>query len=249
MNQGSGEIDFRMLREKQLRLVFSLLKPALRMAARFDVPVRGIVDLVRLGYYEVLAKRGLSSAAIASVFGQTPRHMRSLARRFKSDFFEAEIEVGLVREIEELVAAREPRARELVSLLPGAEPSAIDAALERLLAEGRVEECGKRLRIGQKYVVMTSEGFAQRIDALNHHLDGLYRATVQRLVHDERQTTMIKTITFSAVPAELHEYLKEVEGELRRRLADLEESAAFVGASGQRFTLGIAVAAADPDAD
>lgn len=236
-----------MLRDKQLRLVFSLLKPALRMAARFDVPVRGIVELARLGYYEVLAKRGMTGADIARVFGQTPRHMRSLARRFRSDFFAAEIDVGLVREIEELVAAHQPQRCELVRWLPSVEPAAIEAALQRLLAEERVEDHEGRLCIGRRYVVMTSEGFVQRIDALNHHLDGLYRATVQRLVHDERKAAMIKTITFSADPEELYAYLKELEGELRRRLAELEESASFRGASDHRFTLGLVVAAAEPE--
>lgn len=237
-----------MLRDRQLRLVYSLLKPALRMASRFDIPVRGLVELVRLGYFEVLSRRGMPSAEIARVFGQTPRHLRSLARRFKSDFFDAETQIGLVREVEELVAARTPTPEEVVAALPGADERDVNSALERLVGEERVERLADgRLRIGRRYVVMTSEGFTQRIDALNHHLDGIYRATVQRLVHDERHTAMIKTITISAVPAELAEYLCELEGELRRRLAELEESAAFRGAQDQRFTLGLAVAAADPE--
>lgn len=237
-----------MLRDRQLRLVYSLLKPALRMASRFDVPVRGLVELLRLGYFEVLSRRGMPSADIARVFGQTPRHLRSLARRFKSDFFDVETQIGLVREIEELVAARTPTPEELRTSLPGVAEHDVKSAVDRLLAEERIERLAdSRLRIGRRYVVMTSEGFTQRIDALNHHLDGLYRAAVQRLVHDDRRTAMIKTITISAVPEELAAYLRELEGELRRRLAELEESAAFRGAQHQRFTFGLSVAAADPE--
>ncbi|WP_437656803.1 hypothetical protein [Sorangium sp. So ce1182] len=237
-----------MLRDKQLRLVYSLLKPALRMAARFNVPVRAIADLVRLGYYEVLAKQGLSGMEIARVFDQTPRHMRSLAQRLNSDFFAAETDVGIVREVEEAVALNQPTKQQLPKLLPAADPEALDAAVAQLLSDERIEigEDG-HLSIGRRYVVMTSDGFNQRIDALNHHLDGLYRAAVQRLIHDERRAVMIKTITISACPDELDAYLKKLEGELRRELAALEESATFAGQSGQRFTLGLAVSAADPE--
>lgn len=239
-----------MVRDKQLRLVYSLLKPALRMAARFHVPVRAIGELVRLGYYELLAKEGLSGAEIAQVFGQTSRHMRSLAQRLRSDFFSAETDVGILREVEEAVALHRPTRAQLAKLLPAAERAAIEAAVEQLLREERIErEADGHLQIGRRFVVMTSEGFAQRIDALNHHLDGLYRATVQRLVHDERRTTMIKTISFSARPEELEALLRRLEGELRRELAALEESAAFAGESSHRFTLGLSVSAAEGAAD
>jgi hypothetical protein len=236
------------LRDKQLRLIYSLLKPALRIAARFHVPVRAVVDLVRLGYYEVLAKQGLSGAEIAHVFGQTPRHMRSLAQRLAGDFFMAETDVGIIREVEDAVASKRPTRTQLVRAFPAAERASVDAALERLIEEERVElQADGRLQIGQHYVVMTSDGFHQRIDALNHHLDGVFRATLQRLLHDERSTAMIKTITFSARPEELGAYLRRLEGDLRRELASLEESAAFAGGTEKRFTLGVSVSAVTED--
>jgi hypothetical protein len=240
------EIYFHVLRDKQLRLIYSLLKPALRTAARFQVPVRAIVDLVRLGYYEVLAKQGRSGAEVAGVFNQTPRHMRSLARRLASDFFMAETDVGIVREVEEAVASHRPTRTQLAKLFAAADRSAVDAAISQLIDEERIElQPDGHLQIGRRYVVMTSDGFHQRIDALNHHLDGVYRATIQRLLHDERKTAMIKTITFSARADELEAYLRRLEGELRRELATLEESAEFDAVSPPRFTLGISVSAAE----
>lgn len=81
----------------QLRLVYSLLKPAVAMAARFHV--RTLAELLRMGYFEELRREGLSQAAVGERLGQTARHMRTLAAKLKSDFFEAEREVGLVREV------------------------------------------------------------------------------------------------------------------------------------------------------
>jgi hypothetical protein len=236
-----------MVRDKQLRLVFSLLKPALRMAARFHVPVRAIVELVRLGYYELLSRQGMVGAEIAEVFGQSPRHMRSLAHRLKSDFFAAEAEVGIVRDVEEAVAVHAPTRAELPGLLPAAEPERVESALAQLLGDERVEMgADGHLRTGRRFVVMASDAFHHRIDALNHHLDAVYQATAQRLVFDERTATMIKTITFSAAPQELDAYLKKLEGDLRRDLAAMEESVSFSGKPSQRFTVGISASAAAP---
>ena len=66
-----------MVREGQLRVIYSLLKPAVRAAASFRVPIRPLLDLLRLAYFEHLHRQGMSLDEIAAQFGQTPRHMRS----------------------------------------------------------------------------------------------------------------------------------------------------------------------------
>ncbi|MEJ7733766.1 MAG: hypothetical protein WKG00_31795 [Polyangiaceae bacterium] len=173
--------------------------------------------------------------------------MRSLARRLKSDFFAAEAEVGIVRDVEEAVAVHSPTRAQLPGLLPAAEPRRVESALAQLLGDGRVEmDADGHLRTGRRFVIMTSDAFHHRIDALNHHLDAVYQATAQRLIFDERTATMIKTITFSAAPQELDAYLKKLEGELRRDLAAMEESVSFSGKPNHRFTVGILASAAAP---
>src|SRR5687768_16087908 len=82
------------MKTAQNRLVYSLLKPAVAMAARFHVPMRTLAELLRLSYFEVLRREGLSQAAVGERLGQTARHMRTLARKLKSDFFDAETEIG-----------------------------------------------------------------------------------------------------------------------------------------------------------
>lgn len=216
------------------------------MAARFDVPIRPLVELVRLGYFEVLTREGRSAADVAKTFGQSSRHMRSLAQRLQSDFFRAEKDVGIIREAEEVIAAHTPTDEELTARMPAHAPGEIAAAVEQLVATRRAERAEDgRLRIGHRYQVMASEQFHHRIDALNHYLDGVYRAVVQRLVFDDRGTAMIKTITFSARREDLARYLERLEGDLRRELAALEEAAAFDGVLEERFTIGLALAMAE----
>jgi hypothetical protein len=233
-----------MVRDKQLRLVYSLLKPALRVAARFNVPIRTLSELLRLAYYETLSREGLSSEVIAERFGQTPRHMRTLAQKLRGDFFAAEQDIGLVREVEDAIATGAGTLAQIAEVIKGVPRADIERAVESLLSEQRVEKHDERWRIGTRYAVLASEQFQHRIDALNHYLDASVRAVVQRLVHDDRHTAMIKTISFGAEPDELRAYLDRLEGELRREIGRLDESATFAGAT-DRFALSITLARVD----
>ncbi len=231
------------LREAQLRLVYSLLKPVVRAAARFHVPMRTLAELLRLSYFEHLRHEGLTQAAAGRRLGQTDRHMRSLARKLRSDFFAAERDVGLVREVEDAIAAARPHPEQLAARFPGATEAEIEHAVQRLRAEGRAELAADgRLQAPARYHVLASDQFHHRIDALNHFLDGVYSAVLHRLVFDEREGVMIKTITFCALPESLQAFLTRFEGELRREIATLEEEAEFAGRTDARFSLGLAIA-------
>jgi hypothetical protein len=233
------------VREMQLRLVYSLLKPAVRAAARFGIPIRSIGELLRLAYFEHLSRSGMSVADIAKRFGQTPRHMRSLAQRLKEDFFRAERDVGLAREVEALVAERGPSEEELVAALSTWEPAEVRAAVAELCGEERIERAADgRLHMAKQYVVLRSDEFHHRIDSLNHLMDGTWRAVLHRLVYDDRETAMMKTISFSALPGELVEFVRRLEGELRRELAALDERATFQGKADSRYTMAITLAPA-----
>jgi hypothetical protein len=204
---------------------------------------------VRLAYFEHLQREGLTQAEIGRRLGQTDRHMRSLAKRLKGDFFEAEHEVGVVRELENLVATARPRASELRAKLPGVDGEELQRALAALEAEGRLERSSDgRLQAPARYHVLSSEQFHHRIDALNHYLDGMYRAVLHRLVFDERDGAMVKAITFTALPEALHAFIARFEGELRRDVAALEEQAQFDGKDDERYTLGITLAPIDRNA-
>jgi hypothetical protein len=216
------------------------------MAARFHVPMRTLAELLRLTYFEILRRDGLSQAAIGERLGQTARHMRTLASKLKGDFFTAENEVGLVREVENEVARAAPTARALHAALPGWPPAEVDAAIETLIAEGRIVKKKGHFEIAPRYLVLSSDKFHHRIDALNHFLDGVTRAIAQRLIFEEREQAMIKTISFIARPAKFEELLRTLEANLRRDIAVLEEDAQFEG-EGKRYVLGVFAAKDEPE--
>jgi hypothetical protein len=208
------------------------------MAARFHVPMRTLAELLRLTYFEILRRQGLSQAAIGERLGQTARHMRTLASKLKGDFFAAEREIGLVRDVENEVARSSPTPKALYASLPAWSTAEVDDAVSTLLAEGRIVRKKTRLELSPRYLVLSSEKFHHRIDALNHFLDGVTRAIAQRLIFEERERAMVKTISFVARPAKFEELLRTLEANLRREIAVLEEDAQFEG-EGKRYVLGV----------
>lgn len=225
------------------RLIYSLMKPVARAAARFEVSIALLGDLLRVAYFEVLLHEyGLSMSEIARRFGQTERHMRTLARRLQGDFYSPEREVGLVREVERSIAAANPTRAQLRKQLQVWPAGEIEAAVDQLLREDRIVDDGARLSTSKRYVVFRSDSFPRRIDALNHFLGGAYQAILQRLIFDNKRTAMIKTMTFAARPEDLQSYVARLEGDLRRELAALEEQAHFDGRADQQFTLSITLA-------
>ena len=217
------------------------------MAARFHVPMRTLSELVRLNYFEVLRREGLSQATIGERLGQTARHMRTLASKLKGDFFAAEREIGLVREVENEVARSSPSTKALYSTLAAWAPAEVDEALETLLGEGRIVRDKARFKIAPRYSVLSSDKFHHRIDALNHFLDGVTQAIAQRLIFEERERAMVKTISFVARPEKFEELLRTLEANLRRDIAAIEEDAQFEG-EGRRYVLGVFAALDQPDA-
>jgi len=227
----------------QLRLVYSLLKPAVRAAARFHVPVRTLVELLRLAYFELLIHQGLTQAQIARRFGQTERHMRSLAQRLRTDFFQAEHEIGLVREVENLIAARAVTESDIYKKLRAFPKAQLDEVIQLLLDEQRiVRNESAHLAIAAKYVLLSSAHFEHRIDALNHFLESVDQAILARLVFDDREEAMMKTISFSASPDNVRAFLRTLEGNLRRDIAELEEDATFAGQGARRYSLALSMA-------
>lgn len=213
------------------------------MAARFRVPMRTLAELTRLAYFEILSRDGLSQVEIGRRLGQTDRHMRSLSQRLRGEFFVAEQELGLLREIENVIAQKTPSRKELTAAFIGQPEAAVSLALDELLEEGRVI-LGKdgKLRTAARYVLLRSDQFHRRIDALNHFLDGAFRALMHRLVFDEKKNAMIKMITFTASPDALEAYVARLEGELRRQIAALDEDATLASSDQPRFMLGLTLA-------
>src|SRR5438874_39085 len=81
-----------------LRLVYSLLRAAVRIAARFGLAMDRLLDLAQLAYFEEHRRRAPRDLAqVARQLDLSVRTTGTLHRRFKSDFFAAEREVEPVR--------------------------------------------------------------------------------------------------------------------------------------------------------
>src|SRR4029450_7856582 len=101
--------------------------------------------------------------------------------------------------VENEVARSSPTLKALYASLPAWSSAEVDDAVATLLAEGRIVKKKSHLEISPRYLVLSSEKFHHRIDALNHFLDGITRAIAQRLIFEERDQAMVKDVIVVAL--------------------------------------------------
>jgi len=225
----------------QARLQHSLLRLGARLATRFQIPMRTLSELMRMAYYAELRERGLPHNQIARHMDQTDRNIRYYALRHRENFFAGEVEPGLLRSVEELVAERSPTGAELRALLPEANERLLGVVLKDLLGEGRI-----LLREDQRYVAgpmsagLRHEGFEERLEALEPTLQALSEAVTSRLVYDESVGARIKSITFRGQEGATLGFLTRFEAELRQGLMELEKQADTSG-RGQEYALNLTI--------
>src|SRR5262245_59071892 len=133
--------------EYKHRVVYSLLRAAVRVGFRLHVPLGQMVDLLEMALFqEARETRGLELQAIAGLFGRSLRTITTLNQRFRADFFAPEHDVQLRRELAAALAQQPRREAELRNAFGDRSDPAITAALEDLLRGRRILRDGDTLR-------------------------------------------------------------------------------------------------------
>lgn len=229
--------------ESQARLQHALLRFAVRVAARFQIPMRSLSELMRMAYYAELREAGFPHNQIARRMDQTDRNVRYYALRHRENFFATELEPGLVREVEERVCQEQPNLVELKAAFPDSTERELSLALKSLLDQERItQRDDQRYELGAAHRgVSDGDAFKEQLDALEPTFGGLYHAVVQRLVHDLSVSARIRSITFNAQEAAVLSFMERFEGDLRKGVADLERAAALSG-RGKPYALNLTLA-------
>src|SRR5690606_23380815 len=106
------------------RVIYSLLRPAARLARRFDVGLLEMKEWIELVYYHELKEEGLTLEQAASVAQVSRRKVAQLSKRLKLNFFTPEQKAALPRRIEFMLWAgpmTEGRIRQALSEVDAAE--------------------------------------------------------------------------------------------------------------------------------
>lgn len=185
-------------RELQRRVLYAIVRPLVRLADAFRVPLAEVLDLVQVAYFHHLRDKGLRLADIGERLAISERSAKRLAKQLRETFLDAERRYDLPVKIEFMVWATPMSRAKVNQLLSEVDPRAIDQAIAQLIAEGRlVEEEGRtpRLMVNQRVNTLVRDTWLARIGGLNSFLGNLGDAVFGRFFRSEPRA-MARTLNF-----------------------------------------------------
>ena len=230
--------------EYKHRVVYSLLRAAVRVGFRLHLPLAQMVDLLEMAFFqEARETRGLELAAIAKLFGRSLRTVTTLNQRFRGDFFAPEHEVQLRRDLAATLA-EQPRTEALLrEAFAERSEAELTAALEDLLRGRRILRDGDQLRRNpEDHDFFDETNLVGRIDGLNRQMDVLADTVWRRLIEPEGGTAAARSYVFAARGDEFDALVADVLAVLQARAIAADASAQEKGSGTRR---GITIAATD----
>ncbi len=230
--------------ELQRRLLYAALRPAVRLAQRFHVPLKTLEALTRLAYYEALRRDGgLPQTRIAEVFDKSLRTITSLERELRGDFLAPQRAVERARDAE--AACQTPKTADEVAHALGLPTVDAQRILDGLVGAGRVTQEGARYVTDPAYHSLVGAALPSRLDGLTHQLDVITDAVIARfLAHDE--PALARTLAFMGTDATIAALSEDLATLIRTRCGEAEEAALSAGVPVRAFGLTVALAATAP---
>ncbi len=234
--------------ELQRRLIFSLLRPVVRLSRRFHLPLKTLEELCRLAYFEEIRRRGeIPQAEVARRFGKSLRTIGSLERRYRSNFFAPEEELEFARRVEERFE-EEPSSVEEIAEGLNSSLDEIRRVVESLSAAGRLKESSPaRYSIERSFRSLMREDLKARIDGLNHQLD-IIAAAVRARFLAPRGNAIARSLSFVAHTEDMEALGDTLIKALREQCGAAEEAALKRG-SFQQVGVTLALAPMETDDD
>jgi transcriptional regulator with XRE-family HTH domain len=209
------------------RVVYSMFKPAVQMADSLKLPMKDMTGLLQRAYYQLKKSRGMTLAELADELQMSTRTADRLAKSLRENFFAAEQEHGLPRQMEFLLWSGPRSEARLSQLLPHVSVEELGGALESLRREGRVELQEGRTptwKATRRANRLMDDTLAARVDALNHMLDTL-RLTVWRRFFAQDRRAGARTVGLRVRREDLGQVEALYEEVLWPRLVALDDAA------------------------
>ena len=121
------------------RVVYALMRPAVRLAAAFGLDMKTAATLLESAYFQELRSMGLTLDEASERLGVSRRTAARLSKQLKNRFVLPEIRHNLARRVEFMLAAQPMSSARLAQTLTDVEDADILTALDELVATGRVE--------------------------------------------------------------------------------------------------------------
>jgi len=236
--------------ELQRRLIFTLLRPAMRLCHLFRLPLSTVEELSRMAYFEeVRFHSGHSQTETAALMNRSLRTIGNLEKQYRSDFLAPEAELELVRRVEELFSADPLTLADAHAHLAGVDPADVERIVFALVALDRLEvqpdSVPQRFALNRDFVSLLGDDLDGQMDGLRHQLDVILNAIRGRFVRGERGA-LARTLSFVASTEDMEELGADLIRHLRTRCIDVEERA-LRARRYNRFAVTFAMAPMDPD--
>lgn len=124
--------------EIRQRVIYALMLPAVRLARVFGVPLKMVERWLHMAYFHELRDSGLKMREAAGHLKVSMRKAALLSKQLKDNFLQPEQVKTLPRRIEFCLWAQPLSFARLQQAMPEVEPVTLTAALDQLVAEGRL---------------------------------------------------------------------------------------------------------------
>lgn len=223
------------------RLVFSLLTAAARVAARVDMPLHRLQDLMRTAYFvEHRRRHPRDLATVAQKLGVSLRTAGTLNRSLTDDFFRPETRVEPLRAVTGALlggAATVEALAEATEL----DEAEVRRALTHLAEVGWVGQgADGAWSLTGNLRSFVDEDLPRRIDGVNHQLGIVADSVWSRFVRGETESAGARSWSFAARPADVAAAMGRIFAALRAEAVAAEASALADGVD-DRFAITVAV--------
>lgn len=226
--------DFAPIPEMERRLLFTLLKPAMKLASRLGLPLALMESISRLAYYEVV-REDLTQAQIAQLFGTSRRTVVNVEALRRTDILAPQAETDIARRIWEVLAPG-PLALDEIAVRLSVEAPAVESVLRGIGATGRATRLADgRWQLEDRFESLVSEDIGPRLAGLDHQLEAVTAAVHARFL-GRSGASVARTLSFLGRDDDVAKMADGVVQVIRSGAVDSEERALRAGVDRRYMT-------------
>lgn len=212
--------------ELEQRVIYSLLLPAVSLAARFGISAKDLGQWVQLAYLRHLRDQGMTHKEAGAVMGLSERSAKRLGQQLRGRFLRPEQEHNLPVRVEFILRAAPMSRARLYQVLRDVPQAELDTAIDALLDQGHIQEQEGRtvtLRVVRSVHSRVRDSWLARIGGLNSLSQNLAETVLGSFfLRDGR--SLARTMSFHLLPHQ-QEQLKEALQQLIQAIAAMDQEA------------------------
>lgn len=174
--------------ELQRRIIYAMLRPAVRLALRFGLSLKEMGRWLETATFHELKDDGRTLKEMAQQLGISVRKASELSKQLKENFMLAEEELELTRRIEFMLWPKPLSKARIQQVLTDVPPADVSNAIKQLTTEGRLVEREGRtpvFNVARFSSRIVRDKILARIDGLANFLQPITHAVFGRFIKNE----------------------------------------------------------------